>query len=421
VRRALVVVVALVAAMAFAAALARSRTRGGRRTASGVVATPRQKAPQPALVGLGAGPPPMLAEGPPGVLTLHGDARRTHRARGRAPRSMPRVGWSRDAGGPVEAQVATSPDEQTLYVASLGGKLSALAREDGAPKWELDLGERVYATPCVASDGTIFVGTDARKFLAVSPEGKVKWSLQTDGDADTGPVVADGDGIVFAAGRMVYAVTPLGYVKWRFGAKRKVFTAPAIGAHGRVFFGSQDHRVYALAPDGTLVWSLDLGFDVDGAPAVGDDGSVFVGTDGDEVVRVDADDGHVVWRSKLGGYVRGTLSIARNGDVFAGVYGPAPRAVRLRSEDGSVRGDFPIQGTGAREFGVHGGGLEDATGVVLFGAQDDAVYAIDENGKLLWRFTTEGDVDAPITLLGDGAVVVASDDGQVRLLVGASP
>jgi outer membrane protein assembly factor BamB len=419
VRRALVVVT-LLAATAFAGALARSRTRGGQR-ASGAIVTPRQKAPEPAITGLGAGPPPTLADVPPGGRMLHGDARRTHRARGRAPRSMPRVGWSRDTGGPIEAQVATSPDQQTLYVASLGGKLSALAREDGALRWELDLGERVYSTPCVASDGTIFVGTDARKLLSVSPEGKVKWSLQTDGDADTGPVIAEGDSIVFAAGSIVYAVTPLGYVKWRFGAKRKVFTAPAVGAHGRVFFGSQDHRVYALAPDGTLVWSIDLGFDVDGAPAVGDDGSVFVGTDGDEVVRVDADDGHVVWRSKLGGYVRGTLSIARNGDVLAGVYGPAPRAVRLRMEDGSVRGDFRVQGTGAREFGVHGGGLEDATGVILFGAQDDAVYAIDENGKLLWRFTTEGDVDAPITLLDDGAVVVASDDGQVRLLVAGSP
>jgi len=119
--------------------------------------------------------------------------------------------------------------------------------------------------------------------------------------------------------------------------------------------------------------------------------------------------------------VRGTLSVARNGDVLAGVYGPAPRAVRLTAEDGSLRGEFRIQGTGAREFGVHGGCLEDAAGLLLFGAQDDSVYAIDEAGKLLWRFTTDGDVDAPVTLLGDGSVVVASDDGHVSLLIGDPP
>jgi outer membrane protein assembly factor BamB len=115
--------------------------------------------------------------------------------------------------------------------------------------------------------------------------------------------------------------------------------------------------------------------------------------------------------------VRGTLSVARNGDVLAGVYGPSPRAVRLKSKEGSVVGEFLVQGTGALEFGVHGGCLEDAAGWLLFGAQDDSVYAIDPSGKLSWRFTAGGDVDAPITLLGDGSVVVGSDDGLVRLLI----
>ena len=410
-----VVAVAVIAAMV-TLKLVRWRMCLG-RPAAPPIAVARQDPPAGSVEGLGTGLPPSPVEGPQGIRLIHGDRRHTHRAPGRAPSSLPRVSWSRDVGGPVEAQVTTSADEQTLYVASLGGKLSALARADGVPRWELDLGERIYATPCVAADGTIFVGTDARKLALVSSEGKVKWALQTDGDADTGAVIADDGSVVFAAGRMVYAVTPLGYVKWRFAAKRKVFTAPAIGDHGRIFFGSQDHHAYALDPDGRLAWSVDLGADVDGAPAVGDDGSVFVGTDGDEVVRIDPDDGRIVWRSKVGGYVRGTLSVARNGDVLAGVYGPSPRAVRLRAKEGSLASDFPIQGTGALEFGVHGGCLEDGAGALLFGAQDDEVYSIDASGKLLWRFTAEGDVDAPVTVLADGSVVVASDDGRVRLLV----
>jgi len=414
VRREVVVVVALVAATVTAASWVRSR----RRPAAARAIAPFGPGPSAALVNeLGAGaPPPLEPGGPTGTRMIHGDARHTNRAAGRAPSALPALRWSRDVGAPVEAQVTTSADEQTLYAASLGGKISALARADGVPRWELDLGERIYATPCVALDGTVYVGTDAGRLVAVSLEGKVKWSLRTEGDADTAPVVAADGSVVFAADRMVYSVTPLGYVKWRFAAKRKIFTAPAIGDHGRIFFGSQDHHAYALAPEGRLVWRVDLGADVDGAPAVADDGSVFMGTDGDEVVRIDPDDGHVVWRSALGGYVRGTLSVARNGDVLAGVYGPAPRAVRLRARDGVVRGDFAIQGTGAREFGVHGGSVEDAAGALLFGAQDDSLYAIGASGKLSWRFTTDGDVDAPVTLLSDGSVVVASDDGHVRLL-----
>jgi outer membrane protein assembly factor BamB len=417
VRRVPIVVVAVLAAMVLSAAALKMRALG--RAARGSVATVEAQAhPSPVggqPAGLGAGPPPEDAPTAQVTMMVHGDPRHTHRAAGRAVTSSPSLEWTRDVGGPVEAQVVASPDEQTLYAASLGGTLSALARGDGSVRWSLPLGDRGYATPLVAGDGTLYVGSDAKKFSAISPDGKVRWSLDTDGDADSGAAMSPDGAVVFAAGRVVYAVTTAGYVRWRFAARRKVYTAPAIGPQGRIFFGSQDHHVYALAPDGRLVWSVDLGADVDGAPGIDDHGSVFFGTDGDEVVRIDPDDGHAVWRANVGGYVRGTLSVARNGDVLAGVYGPRPRAVRLRPEDGSLRGDFAIQGTGARDFGVHGGALEDAAGTLIFGAQDDAVYAIDASGKLLWRFVTGGDVDAPATLLRDGALVIGSDDGSVRV------
>lgn len=378
-------------------------------------AAPQKPSPPGATHGLGAGVPPAV-ERPAEVRMIHGDARHTHRAAGHAPESQPALVWSHAVGGPVEAQVTVSPDDQTLYVASLAGSLTALSRSDGTEQWKLALGDRAYVTPCVANDGTIYVGSDAKKMLAVSPAGRVKWSLDTDGDADTAPVLAQDASIVFAAGRVVYAVTPLGHIKWRFAAKRKVFTSPAIAPNGRVFFGSQDHHVYAVSEQGIPAWSVDLGDDVDGAPAIGDDGAVFVGTDAEEVVRLNPETGVPIWRAKVGGFVRGTLSVARDGSVLAGVYGPTPREVRIRAEDGSVVGEFAIQGTGAREFGVHGGALEDDGGTLLFGTQDDEVYAVGKSGDLLWHFRTGGDVDAPVTLLSDGSVIVSSDDGNVYLL-----
>jgi len=419
VRRVPLVVVAVLAAMVLTAAALKWRAREAARARATVATMQAARAATTAGPhGVGGGPPPAKIEGVRDARMLHGDAHHTDRAAGRVPVSRPSVVWSRDVGGPVEAQVTVSPDGQTLYAASLGGALTALARADGTPRWTVSLGDRAYATPCVADDGTLYAGSDAHELVSLTPEGKTRWTLDTDGDADTGPVLAKDGSVVFAAGRVVYDVTPLGYVKWRFAARRKVFTAPAIAPSGRVVFGSQDHHAYALSPEGALAWSTDLDADVDGAPAIGDDGAAFVGTDGDEVVRLDADDGHVVWRANVGGFVRGTLSIARDGDVLAGVYGPTPRLVRLRAADGSVRGDFRIQGTGAREFGVHGGALEDEAGALLFGTQDDDLYAVDAGGDLLWRFHTGGDVDAPATLLDDGSVVFGSDDGKVYLVRG---
>ena len=338
-----------------------------------------------------------------------------HRSAARGPVSA-KVGWRVELGGPISAQVTASPDEKTLYAATLGGDLFALAREDGVKRWSVALGDRVYSTPLVADDGTVYVGSDAKKLFAISAAGSIVWKIELEGEADSGPVFAKDGNIVFAAGSQVFAARRGGDVAWRFNAKGKVFTAPAVTDDGLVVFGSQDDHVYALRADGSLAWAVDLGADVDGAPAIGDDGAIFVGTDKGEVVRLDAK-GNIAWRTVVTpGFVRGVLAITRNGDVVVGTYGPQPRMVRVAG-DGNIRSTFAINGTGAKEFGIHGGALEDADGTLFFGAQDDAVYAIGIDGVVRFRHATKADVDAPLTLLADGALVAPSEDGSVTLLL----
>ncbi len=385
------------------------RARGG---AAPVTSSPHLQPADAGTVLTGLGAPPPQAPGrvaDDAGRMLHDDPRRTHRAHGHVSGAPVRL-WTYATAGPVEAQITAAPDEQTLYVASLDGTVTALSR-GGGKKWAIAMGDRVYSAPFVADDGNVYVGSDAKKFVSFSPEGRVRWSLETEGDADTGAAPTRDGNLVFAAGSDVIEVRPSGSVVWRFHAKRKVFTSPAVADDGTIVFGSQDHRAYALSPRGAEVWSLDLGADVDGGPTIDDAGDVYFGTDGGEVVKIHPD-GTVAWRSGLGGYVRGPLSIARNGDALAGVYGPTPREVRL-APDGTVRGSMGITGTGALEFGVHGGALEDDAGSLVFGAQDDVLYVTDGAGALRWSYTTGGDVDAPATLLSDGTLVVGSDDGKV--------
>ena len=113
--------------------------------------------------------------------------------------------------------------------------------------------------------------------------------------------------------------------------------------------------------------------------------------------------GDVVWRANVGGYVRGTLSVARNGDVLAGVYGPRPArrppaTGRRRPSAATSRSKGPARATSASTAARS----KTLPGTLVFGAQDDAVYAVDASGKLLWRFVAGGDVDAPATLLTMG-------------------
>lgn len=343
---------------------------------------------------------------------LHGDARHTNRAKAEGPRADKLV-WSRDVGGPVEAQVVTSPDEATLYVATLAGALVALAR-DGSVRWTFPLGDRAYGTPLVGDDGTVYEGSDAKRFGAVTAQGREKWTLEVDGEADTSATF-DGRGrIVFAAGNAVFAATRDGALAWRFRAGGKVYGSPAVTDQGRVVFGAQDGHVYGLDADGKRVFSTDVGGDVDTAIAVGEQGELYAGTDAGEVIRLD-EAGGVTWRTAVGGYVRGALSVARNGDVLAGVYGPTPRVVRI-DPSGAIVASLSVAGTGSPDFGVHGAPLEDGAGVLYFGAQDDSLRATTPALEVLFRHETGGDVDAPATLLSDGALVFASDDGKVYYL-----
>jgi outer membrane protein assembly factor BamB len=360
---------------------------------------------------LGRGPAPRrAADG--SVSTLHGDPQHTDRIAAHGPRH-PEIVWSVSVGGAVEAQPIASLDGRFLYIATLGGDLRALDRPTGHALWTVPLGGRSYATPTVGPDGTIYAGSDAQRLFAVDPVGKIRWKLELQGEADTGILLVGGGDLVVAAGSHVYRVHPDGTVVWRFDAGRKIFTSPARTNKDGIVFGAQDHNAYAVGPDGKLVYKVDLAADVDGSPVVDEHGTAFFGTDGGAIAAIDPR-GVIKWIRPLPGYVRGTLSLARNGDILGGMYGPTPGVVRL-NPDGYPVGRFSIDGTGAREFGVHGAPLEDDSGALFFGAEDDRVYAIGPDGAVMWTVDRGDDVDAPLTLLAPSDLVVASDDGTVAL------
>jgi len=344
---------------------------------------------------------------------FRGDRARRHRSAFAGPREAPRVHFTWDAGGPIETMPAITA-EGDVVVATLSGKVARLTPA-GAVVWTADLGERIYASPLLLGDAVV-LGSDARRFVSLSiATGKTRWQLDADGEADTAPVEGPDGGVTAAAGRVLYGLRGSGGVRFRLKLPRKIYAAPAVGDDGTIYVGAQDHRLYAISPAGTVRWSRDLGGDVDCAPALGDDGTIFAASDAGRVVAFDAQ-GKERWRAALGGFIRGGLTVGRAGTVLAGTYGPGPRVVALDAASGAERWSFRVQGTGAREFGIHGAPLEDVEGKLFFGAQDDKVYALDGSGRLLWTFSTGGDVDAPLTVGPGGVLYVGSDDGRLYAL-----
>ena len=53
-------------------------------------------------------------------------------------------------------------------------------------------------------------------------------------------------------------------------------------------------------------------------------------------------------------------------------------------------------------------------GTLLFGSEDDHVYAVSPDGTLLWFVALDGDVDTTPALARDGTLYVAGDDRTLR-------
>jgi hypothetical protein len=124
--------------------------------------------------------------------------------------------------------------------------------------------------------GPTSVGPGAIKPLDshVNPEEEIRYNLGTSSVAQ-GP-----DGTLYVGhADGLYALDPKnkGATKWGIGTG-PVVSSPAVGADGRVYFGSMDGNLYAVKA-GAIVWQVKTGGQVNSSPAIGADGSIFAMSD----------------------------------------------------------------------------------------------------------------------------------------------
>jgi len=69
---------------------------------------------------------------------------------------------------------------------------------------------------------------------------------------------------------------PDGTLKWKYEIEGLVYSSPAIGSDGTIYFGSTDNYVYALNSDGTLRWKFETGAEIYCSPTIGMDGTIYI-------------------------------------------------------------------------------------------------------------------------------------------------
>jgi outer membrane protein assembly factor BamB len=109
--------------------------------------------------------------------------------------------------------------------------------------------------------------------------GTLKWKFTTGDGVFSSPALgADGTIYFGSDDHNLYALNPDGTSKWKFTSTNAINSSPALGADGTIYFGSDDNNLYALNPAGTLKWKFTTGDGVVSSPALGADGTIYFGS-----------------------------------------------------------------------------------------------------------------------------------------------
>jgi len=192
---------------------------------------------------------------------------------------------------------------------------------DGTVKWQYNImknprpdGTSALSSPALDIDGTIYFGDEEGIFHAVDPDGNRKWTYDIAQGREcyirSSPCIG-ADGTIYVGTKVVpgvqvqfVALNPNGTLKWVYEPHDRnineqgndIYSSPAIGSDGTIYFGCETGYVYALDSDGTLNWKFRVlrgsGGHVDitwPSPAIGSDGTLYIGGTSGDFYAIDTD------------------------------------------------------------------------------------------------------------------------------------
>jgi outer membrane protein assembly factor BamB len=150
-------------------------------------------------------------------------------------------------------------------------------RPDGKLKWTFETDLVLRGAPAVDDENTIYFSGFLGDFCAVDANGKLKWRFKTDGkSAWAGPAISENHDVYFGAGNLLYAVDQHGEEKWRFQTQGAVGSFPALDSEGNIWFTSNDGHLYVVGRDGSQKEALELRDLECGTPVISHDGTVYI-------------------------------------------------------------------------------------------------------------------------------------------------
>ncbi|NUN12248.1 MAG: PQQ-binding-like beta-propeller repeat protein [Myxococcales bacterium] len=335
---------------------------------------------------------------------------------GRSPLAGPAtnsVKWTFTAGGAISASPVIAADG-TIYVGSKNGKFYAI-NPDGTEKWAYDTGKPIESSASIGADSTVYVGSNNGTLYAFTPKGNIKWSAKVGGAFAVLRGTNLGQGVVTIGvhndndTKGLHTLTFDGLPKWTFfKGDGDVFTVPAIDANGNMYLAlssSSDYVVWGIKPDGNSLFSTGQSVSAQmSPPSVGSGNIVYYKANG---VRAYNTQGTLQWSADTEvGQSEGGMAIDGNKIIVGGAYGQ----LVAMDTNGKKLWSFAA---GAPASAIRTTPAVDKDGVVYFGADNMRVYAVTNAGVEKWSYLTGNKVYSSPAIGKGGLLVVGSEDGKL--------
>jgi len=235
-------------------------------------------------------------------------------------------------------------------------------------------------------------------------EGTKKWEFQTGHQIFSSPAIGS-DGTIYFGCRdgKLYGINPDGTKKWEFLTGVYINCSPAIGSDGTIYVGFRDNKLYAINPDGTKKWEFETGGDVDSSPAIGSDGTIYVGSKDGKLYAINSN-GTKKWEFQTGGGVDSSPAIGSDGTIYVGSLDKKLYAI---NSNGTKKWEFLAGGE------VYSSPAIGSDGTIYVGSLDKKLYAINSNGTKKWEFLAGGEVYSSPAIGSDGTIYVGSLDKKL--------